>query len=155
MLQSIGGNPQIVGNWESTTEPGSYYTYKPMNSGGAAQIKFGQYTSRQVGGHGTRSRHEALVQVANVSVRCDFNKDFMRTGDRITTGLYGINQHWGVNNISTASAGCFSSSTRGGHQKFMNLINQNQRYKRDREFLFTTTIILGDELANLFPRDLQ
>ena len=35
--------PKIVGAWEATTEPGRRYTYNPMNPGGAARIKFGQY----------------------------------------------------------------------------------------------------------------
>ena len=156
VLEIIGGVPQIIGNWEATTEPGIHYTYKPMNPLGAARIKFGQYTSWRVGLHG-KDRHEALVQVADVSVHRDFNKDFCRTGDRITTGLYGINQHWGydlpLNNISTASAGCLVGRSRGGHREFMNLVKQDVRYKEDRSFIFTTTIIPGDDLAKLFPGD--
>ncbi len=157
VLQTIGGILQIIGNWEATTEPGSYYTYSPMNSKGAARIKFGQYTSWQVGFHGTSDFHEALVQVTDVSVHRDFNKDFLRTGDRIDTGLFGINQHWGydlgINNISTASAGCLVGRTRGGHREFMNLVKSDVRYKKDPSFIFTTTIISGDELQKLFPGD--
>ncbi|MBW4665380.1 MAG: hypothetical protein KME01_14465 [Chroococcus sp. CMT-3BRIN-NPC107] len=156
VLQTRDGIPQIIGNWEATTEPGSHYTYSPMNPLGAARIKFGQYTSWAVGLHG-RDRHEALVQVANVSVHRDFNKDFLRTGDRITTGLYGINQHWGydlgINNISTASAGCLVGRSRGGHREFMNFVKSDVRYKKDPSFIFTTTIIPGDDLAKLFPGD--
>ncbi|PSB33774.1 hypothetical protein [Chlorogloea sp. CCALA 695] len=156
LLEIVGGVPQIIGNWEATTEPGNYYTRNPMNSGGAARIKFGQYTSWRVGLHG-KDRHEALVQVAPVSVHRDFNKDFKRTGDRITTGLYGINQHWGydlpLNNISTASAGCLVGRSHGGHREFMNLIKTDSRYRQDPSFIFTTTIIPGDELAKLFPGD--
>lgn len=29
--------------WQATTEPGAYYTFNPMNAGGAARIAFGQY----------------------------------------------------------------------------------------------------------------
>ena len=157
VMQVINGVPQIIGNFEATTEPGNYYTYKPMNPLGAARIAFGQYTAWQVGTHGTRDRHEALVQVAPVSVHRDKDKDFKRTGDRIDTGLFGINQHWGydlgVNNISTASAGCLVGRTRASHREFMNLIKQDERYKKDPSFIFTTTIIPGDELAQLFPGD--
>lgn len=156
VLQTRDGIPQIIGNWEATTEPGSHYTYSPMNPLGAARIKFGQYTSWRVGLHG-RDRHEALVQVAPVSVHRDFNKDFMRTCDRIDTGLFGINQHWGydlpLNNISTASAGCLVGRSRGGHREFMNFVKSDVRYKKDPYFIFTTTIIPGDELAKLFPGD--
>ncbi len=157
ILQTIGGIPRIIGNWEATTEPGSHYTYKPMNPGGAARIKFGQYTSWRVGMHGTRDRHEALVQVADVSVHRDFNKDFKRTGDRIDTGIFGINQHCGydfnINHIGVASAGCLVGRTRGGHREFMNLVKSDVRYKKDPSFIFTTTIIPGDELARFFPGD--
>ena len=157
VLQTIGGSPRIIGNWEATTEPGSHYTYAPMNPLGAARIKFGQYTSWRVGMHGTRDRHEALVQVRDVSVHRDFNKDFKRTGDRIDTGIFGINQHCGydfaINHIGVASAGCLVGRTRGGHREFMNLIKQDVRYKQDPSFIFTSTIIPGDDLARLFPGD--
>lgn len=156
VLQTVGGIPRIIGNWEATTEPGSHYTYSPMNPLGAARIKFGQYTSWRVGLHG-KDRHEALVQVRDVSVHRDFNKDFKRTGDRIDTGLFGINQHWGydlpLNNISTASAGCLVGRSRGGHREFMNFVKSDKRYKKDPSFIFTTTIIPGDELAHIFPGD--
>lgn len=157
VLITVGGIPQIIGNFEATTEPGSHYTYSPMNSAGAARIKFGQYTSWRVGLHGTSDRHEALVQVANVSVHRDFNKDFVRTGDLIDTGLFGINQHWGydsaLNNVGNTSAGCLVGRSRGGHREFMNLIKQDVRYKKDPSFIFTTAIIPGDELQKLFPGD--
>jgi len=150
VLQTLNGIPSIIGNWEATTEPGIYYTAHPMNPLGAARIKFGQYTSWRVGMHGSRDRHEALVQVAPVTVHRDLNRDFIRTGDRITTGLYGINQHWGydlgLNNVSTASAGCLVGRTRQGHREFMALIKQDARYQKDRSFIFTTTIIAGDDL---------
>jgi hypothetical protein len=70
-----------------------------MNPQGAARIAFGQYTAWQVGRHGTSDRHEALVQVVEVKVHRDLNKDMQRTGDtkgtaqadRTDTGLFGIN----------------------------------------------------------------
>ncbi|MGL4618347.1 MAG: hypothetical protein ACRCZS_04720 [Chroococcidiopsis sp.] len=155
VMQVLNDVPVVIGNWEGTTEPGSYYTISPMNPLGAARIKFGQYAAWRVGTHGQRDRHEALVQVAPVTVHRDYNRDFYRTGDRITTGLYGINQHWGYdlgfNNISQASAGCLVGRTRQGHREFMNLIKQDVRYQSDRSFIFTTTIIPGDELQEQFP----
>ena len=148
VVQVLNDVPYIIGSWEGTTEPGHYYTNKPMNPLGAARIKFGQYTAWRVGMHGGSDRHEALVQVAPVSVHRDYNRDFMRTGDRITTGLYGINQHWGydagVNNIANASAGCLVGRTRSGHREFMKLIKTDVRFCKDPGFLFTTTIIPGD-----------
>lgn len=102
-------------------------------------------------------RYEAIVQVTAASVHRDFNTDFKRTADRIDTGIFGINQHAGydegINNISTASAGCLVGRTRD-RREFMNLIKQDVRYKKDPSFIFTTTIIGGDELQKLFPGDL-
>jgi hypothetical protein len=62
VIQIVDGVPAIVGNWQGTTEPGYRYTQRPMNPGGAARIKFGQYKAWQVGIHGTTDRHEALIQ---------------------------------------------------------------------------------------------
>lgn len=150
VIQSLNATPKIIGNWEGTTEPGNHYTRHPMNPAGAARIAFGQYTAWQVGMHGHRDRHEALVQVCNLKVHRDLNRDMQRTGDRTDTGLFGINQHWGYdlpsNNIANASAGCLLGRTREGHREFMQLIKGDARYQRDRRFIFTTTVIAGDDL---------
>ncbi|MFB2832911.1 hypothetical protein [Floridanema evergladense] len=138
-------------NWGATTEPGRYYTNKPMNPGGAARIAFGQYKAWSVGTHGNSQPHEALVQVAPVSVYRDKNKDGLRTGDRLDTGLFGINQHWGFDlppdNVGTASAGCLVGRTREGHRQFMKLVKTDPRYQKDRNYVFWTTVIPGDELG--------
>lgn len=155
VIQILNNQPSIIGNWEATTEPGNYYTQHPMNVLGAARIAFGQYTAWAIGMHGQRDRHEALVQVAPVRVHRDFNKDGVRSGDRITEGLYGINQHWGYDlpftNIANASAGCLVGRTRSGHKEFMKLLKNDVRYKGDHRYVFTTTIVAGDDLARRFP----
>lgn len=153
VIQVLDGKPTIIGNWEATTEPGGHYTYRPMNPHGAARIAFGQYAAWCVGMHGSGDRHEALVQVAPVKVHRDFNKDFKRTGDRIDVGLFGINQHWGydlpINNIANSSAGCLVGRTRAGHRSFMQLIKGDRRYQSNRNYIFTTTIIAGDDLLKV------
>lgn len=150
VLSFRDNEPAIEGMWEATTEPGSYYTYNPMNSGGAARIAFGWYKAWRVGTHGNAEPHEALIQSSPVKVYRDFNKDFARTGDRLDTGLFGINQHWGydypVNNISYASAGCLVGRTRSGHKKFMGLIKSDNRYLINKNYLFETIVIPGNEL---------
>ncbi len=147
--------PKILGRWEATTEPGSHYTHKPMNARGAARIRFGQYRAWQVGVHGNSDPHEALVQAAPVTVHRDANKDFQRPGDREDTGLFGINQHWGYdlprNDIDTASAGCLVGRTRDGHREFMRLVKQDPRCRTDSRFLFSTTVIAGDDLERTPP----
>jgi hypothetical protein len=146
------GVPKIIGNWEATTEPGFYYTDYPMNPQGAARIKFGQYKSAwQVGIHGNSVPHEALVQVRPVTVFRDYNRDMVRTGDKEDTGNFGINQHGGYDylysNISYASAGCLVGRTMDGHAEFMEIVKSDPRYRSDRGFEFTATVIPGNELA--------
>lgn len=142
---------KIVGIWEATTEPGSRYTYRPMNPKGAARIAFGQYTAWRVGIHGNSQPHEALLQVAPVTVFRDLNKDFIRPGDKTETDLFGINQHWGYDlpkrDIGLASAGCLVGRTRDGHREFMALVKSDRRYQANNQFIFTTTIIPGDKLS--------
>ncbi|MFB2881826.1 hypothetical protein [Floridanema aerugineum] len=140
----------LLGNWSATTEPGRFYTEHPMNPKGAARIAFGQYKAWAVGMHGNSQPHEALIQVAEVMVYRDSNKDGLRIGDGVDRGLFGINQHWGYDlppdNIGRASAGCLVGRTRKGHLEFMSIVKTDPRYQADRRFLFTTTIIPGDQL---------
>lgn len=144
--------PVLVGNWEATTEPGTHYTINPMNNLGAARIAFGQYKAWRVGTHwGSGSEpHEALEQVSPIAVYRDKNKDFIRTGDKLYTGDFDMNQHYGFdyprNDISYAGAGCLVGRTRQGHRDFMALIKQDKRYKLNNQYRFLTTVIPGDEL---------
>ncbi|MBE9228741.1 peptidoglycan-binding protein [Phormidium sp. LEGE 05292] len=149
------GVPKLAGIWEATTEPGAKYTYRPMNPNGVARIHFGQYKAWSVGMHGTSNPHEALVQVAPVTVYRDLNKDFIRIGDRIETGLFGINQHWGYdfpkNDIVGASAGCLVGRSTKGHREFMALVKRDQRFLTTKQYVFISTIIPGDDLVKNFP----
>lgn len=153
--------PVVQGNWEATTEPGTHYTMNPLDDVprrlGTARIAFGQYKAWQVDTHG-RGRaepHEALVQATPVSVYRDKNQDFIRSGDLLYTGNFGINQHWGYDyprtDISLAGAGCLVGRARQGHREFMALIKQDKRYQRNNDYLFHTTIIPGDDFIERFP----
>lgn len=141
---------RLLGNWSATTEPGRWYTLNPMNAKGAARIAFGQYKAWAVGTHGNSEPHEALVQVGEVAVWRDINKDGIRPEDKLDRGLFGINQHWGYDlppdNIGRASAGCLVGRTRQGHREFMNIIKSDRRYQADRQYIFATTIIPSDKL---------
>jgi hypothetical protein len=156
VIEVVDGIPKIVNHWQATTEPGKYYTFNPMNTGGAARIKFGQYKAWAVGLHGNADRHQALVQVAPITVHRDFNKDFQRTGDKLDTGLFLVNQHWGydapTNDIKNASAGCLVGRRREGHREFMAIIKQDRRYVANNDYVFYTTVIPGDDLVKTFPR---
>jgi GH24 family phage-related lysozyme (muramidase) len=155
VIDCVEGRPRILGRWEATTEPGRHYTNNPMNPRGAARIRFGQYRAWQVGQHGVSNPHEALVQAAPVTVHRDANRDFQRPGDEEHTGLFGINQHWGYdlprNDIGEASAGCLVGRTREGHREFMRLVKQDPRFQARPAFLFSTTVIAGDDLMRTVP----
>jgi hypothetical protein len=155
VIEVVEGVPKIVNHWQATTEPGSHYTYNPMNSLGAARIKFGQYKAWAVGMHGNADRHEALVQAAPITVYRDFDRNFQRTGDKLDTGLFLVNQHWGydapANDIKNASAGCLVGRRREGHREFMAIIKQDRRYVANKDYIFYTTVIPGDDLVKTFP----
>ncbi|ALF52095.1 peptidoglycan-binding protein [Nostoc piscinale CENA21] len=159
ILEVVDGVPKIVNHWRATTEPGSYYTVvKPLNPKGAARIQFGQYKAWRVGTHGIGGSrpHEALVQAGTITVCRDFNKDFQRVGDQLDTGDdFAINQHWGYdfpkNDIRGASAGCLVGNLLKGHQEFMALVKQDRRYVANRDYMFYTTVISGDDLLKKFP----
>ena len=138
--------------WDGTTEPGTHWTMNPMNPAGAARIKFGNYKSWVVGTHmrGRASAHEALVQVEPVSVHRDLNKDFKRTNDKVDTGLFGINQHWGYDapkdNLGNTSAGCLVGRTKAGHRQFMARLKSDPRFDATPSYKFMSAILPGDEV---------
>ncbi|MEM6613484.1 MAG: peptidoglycan-binding protein, partial [Cyanobacteria bacterium P01_C01_bin.72] len=154
------GKPKIIGIWEATTEPSRRYTNNPISQyarrHGAARIEFGQYKAWKVGIHGNAEPHEALVQRDMVTVCRDLDKNMIRTGDkRDTNNNFGINQHYGYDfprrTIGIASAGCLVGRTRQGHRDFMKLIKQDKRYQTNKNYLFYTTIIPGNDLEKEFP----
>jgi hypothetical protein len=151
---SIGedGAP-VIGDaiWDGTTEPGAKWTFSPMNPRGAARIAFNQFKAWSVGTHhpGSNAAHEALVQVEPIDVYRDLNKDFSRTGDRLETGLFAINQHWGYDapqgDLGATSAGCLVGRTRSGHRAFMSLVKADPRHIASHAYRFMTAILPGDE----------
>lgn len=138
--------------WQATTEPGKFFTDRPLNPLGAARIKFGQYAAWSVGKHhpGKPGEHEALRQTADVSVYRDLNKDHERQGDRVETGIFFINQHWGYDrpedNIGRTSAGCLVGRTKKGHEEFMTEVKRDPRYKANNGYRFLTTILPAKEV---------
>jgi hypothetical protein len=144
------GNPEVIEEWEATSEPGRYYTLvEKLDPQGAARIAFGQYKAWSVGIHNSKSpsAHEALVQTAEIVVHRDFNQDFKRDGDSKFTGLFGINQHWGFDmnkkDVGKASAGCLVGRTKVGHSAFMKICRSDPRYIVNGSYRFMTAIMLG------------
>ncbi len=147
------GTPQIVDQWEATTEPGRFFTIGPQaHPLGAARIAFGQYKSWSVGTHNASkpSGHEALVQTADIDIFRDRNRDFERPGDTAFTGMFHINQHWGFDlpktDIRNASAGCLVGRTKTGHRAFMALCKADARFKTNNSYRFMTAVLPAAEV---------
>lgn len=150
---SRAGNPMLAGAWEATTEPGKLFTVGPeTNPDGAARIAFGQYKSWSVGIHrkGSKTAHEALVQTAPIDIFRDLNRDFSRLGDRKFTGVFGINQHAGLDvpktDIRKASAGCLVGRTSTGHREFMKLCRSDPRFASNNGYRFVTAVLPAAEI---------
>ncbi len=141
------GIPTIIGAWDGTTEPSKKWTMKPMDPEGAARIAFGQYKAWAVGTHHPDSpaAHQALVQVDEVTVFRDLNKDFQRQGDKTFAGIFGINQHWGYDlpkdDLGSSSAGCLVGRTKTGHRQFLSLIKQDLRFTISNAYRFISTVM--------------
>ena len=102
--------------------------------------------------HKGRANHPALVQVAPLPVHRDFNKDGKRTGDKVETGMFGINQHGTrpakvIGGVGNWSEGCLVGQYWPNHLKFIETLKQDARYQADNNFLFTTAVIDGDAFA--------
>ena len=92
-----------------TTDPGLYYTKKPLNSKGCAHMTRGFHKNCwKLGKH--RGKYEALIQTGGkVKVWRDKNKDYINNDSIVESGWFGINFHHGYNatvKIGRNSAGC-------------------------------------------------
>ncbi|MEO0840202.1 MAG: GH25 family lysozyme [Cyanobacteria bacterium J06643_5] len=153
VIEIQDGVPTIIGKWQATTEPGTYYTKYPLRSEGAARIQFNQFKAWRVGKH--KDQYPALRQVRDITVHRDFNRDGTRTNDKLHTGSFGINQHHADNaprhDIGPWSAGCLVGRMKSSHNEFMKIVMQDRRYKLNNSYIFSTTIIPGDDLLDEFP----
>jgi hypothetical protein len=158
VIEILDDVPVLKNHWQATSEPGTDFIQNPLQSRGAALIKFGQYQAWSVGIHTgvTGQSHEALKQVANITVHRDVNRDGKRTGDPQETGIFGINQHHAYNasldNVARTSAGCLVGRRIQGHQEFMDIVKSDNRYQRNRNYVFYTTVINGDDLEARYPK---
>jgi hypothetical protein len=112
--------------WKATTDPGRYYLQNPMNSGGTAVMKPGQYRGLwQLGLH--RSSYQALVQTGNeVTVWRDADGDASLDFDesKLSTGYFGINHHKSGTHseaVDKWSAGCQVHKDQASFEEAMHL----------------------------------
>jgi len=155
------GRPRITLNVPATTEPGLFFTRNPINKGGAARIAFNQYKAWGVGKHkaDTPTEQEALVQVGQISVFRDKNKDGLRettkNGKRVRDLVhvgsgFGINQHGtlgtkGPKTIGKWSAGCLVARQPADHRRFMKIVKKDPRFAANHTYRFMTAVIAGDD----------
>lgn len=161
VLEFVEYSPQIVHAAVATTEPGRLATLSDAAKarGGVARIAFGQYSAWRLGYHNIRKNnknHPALVQAAPLPVHRDRNRDGKRTGDLLHLGMFGINQHgtrpgYRGDTVANWSEGCLVGMDWEDHLAFIDLLRHDGRYVADPQFLFTTTVIAGDELYRMFP----
>jgi len=155
----INDCPEIIFKQIATTEPGKLATFDKDSIArrGVARIAFGQYSCWKMGYHKVstnRRNHPALIQCSPLPVYRDLNRDGSRIGDVIYTGMFGINQHGtrigyndsNKNGVENWSEGCLVGKDWNKHIEFINLLKQDPRFKTNNEFIFTTTIIPGDQI---------
>jgi hypothetical protein len=143
-----GGQPELVHNFDATTEPGIPVRSKPHPLG-IARIAFGQYKSWKIGLH--KGKQAALCQSDHIRVHRDKDANGFRTGDKIFIGTdFGINQHSTTVKTSIVgdwSAGCLVGREWGEHLIFLGTIKSDVRYTLNANYRFVSTVIPGDELV--------
>jgi len=147
------GKPWCSLNGAATTEPGvsSTNSKAAQKLGGVARIQFGQFRVWRNGYHKGDKAHRALVQVLPLDVHRDFNRDGKRTGDKIGPAT-GINQHGtrpGINSkkVGGYSAGCLVGQYWATHLDFMDIMDSHPDYIADKNYLYYTAVINGDEFG--------
>jgi len=112
----------------ATTDPSTYFLQTPMNSGGTAILKSGQYKNAyQIGLH--RSKYEALVQTGSpvTTIRDNDRNAYINYFAPTNSGFFGINIHRasrGKNDaavIDKDSAGCQVFRDEKDFDEMMNL----------------------------------
>lgn len=148
------GTVRLALNTAATTEPGLAATKSTAarRRGGVARIAIGQHRAWRMGWHKNLITQPALVQCAPLPVHRDYNQDGKRTGDRLDVGLFGINQHGtrpGIvpGKVGRWSEGCMVGQIWQEHLAFIDLLHTDLRYQVDPQFVFTATVIDGDDFA--------
>lgn len=149
----VGDNPQLLGKWIATADPGRYYTDNPLNPAGALHHN-GQSRAWQVGWH---KDHQALVQVKSIPITRDYNKDFRTAGDKQYNGFFGANCHGSntnnVNDISRWSAGCKVLFKMFNFRDFMSIVKRDRNYQANKKHLFEIATLEGTQVLDLIRED--
>ena len=125
--------------WRATVDPGLYWLENPMNVKGTAVMCAGQYRSAyEVGKHKNKP---ALVQVGNIKVWRDFNRDshIDRQGQP-DEGLFACNIHRAGKSSSQVdkwSAGCQVFARGDDHEAMMELCDLQIKLTGCKTFSYT------------------
>ena len=149
----ISDKGEILLSCEATCEPGSYYTYNPINAGGAFRIA-NDIQFRDAWEFGYHHNQEALVQCGTIIGFRDGNEDGTRVGDAKVEGDdFCVNQHTtgdssdasAPDKIGRWSAGCLVGRHASTHYgKFLPLCRKMGLSK------FDTVVIPSDRFAKFF-----
>jgi len=126
-----------------TTQPGKFYTEKPLNKNGAAIITPGFHKAWKSGMH--NGDHPALVQRAKILVHRDSNKNHQRD-DKTWWDVSGLNHHstsakFTPERIGKYSAGCLVAQSMPRHLHFMNIILGDYRYEQNNDHMYSSYVI--------------
>lgn len=159
LMFEVDGAPYLALNVAATTEPGTSATFDTQSkrNGGAFRIDFGQHLAAwRMGFHKSNRTHPALCQAVDcIPGRRDKNQDQKRTGDPKGCGR-GVNQHgttagFRSPRVGNWSRGCMVGQYWADHLAFIEICRRDPRFVNDKGFLFSTTIIAGDDFARFRP----
>ncbi|BAY50177.1 hypothetical protein SAMD00079811_78060 (plasmid) [Scytonema sp. HK-05] len=146
----VSDKGEVLLSCEATCEPGTYYTYNPMNPAGAFRIA-NDIQFLDAWEFGYHHNQEALVQCGTIIGFRDGNKDGIRVGDAKVQGDdFCVNQHTtgdspdasAPDKVGRWSAGCLVGRYPSTHYgKFLPLCRQMSLKK------FDTAIIPSDSFA--------
>jgi hypothetical protein len=137
LLKFAGGKPIIVWSSQSTTEPGNYYTDRPLHQSGVARLDTGFHS--KLWSRGLHKGHSAMVQTGSARLVRDYNRNHQRD-DKVTQESWrGVNWHTVYGraaglSIGRWSAGCCVTLRQNAFDKAMVLIDQSGK-KKDYDFI--------------------
>ncbi len=162
LVGKVKGEWQILFSQVATTEPGRFYTEKPMNKNGAARIAFGYHPPAWAEGlH--KGKFPALVQRKPVLIHRDLNRDGKRNESEKShmSGLIGLNHHSTSLNfkgkyIGRHGAGCKVGYDYLKHLDFLQILRFDPRRVASeamhQEYLHDDWVLPGDDFAKFTPK---
>jgi hypothetical protein len=149
LLTVENSKPKLLCCYVGTTEPGKYYTFNPLNKGGAARLQLGQHKELWI--VGKHRGYEAMQQIGKATLVRDKNRNFLRDDTVTVETGNGINLHstspkFIPSLVDKFSAGCLVIQKWSEFQTFMKLIKSSTQYKNNKSAKFDFTLLWKDWL---------